>query len=58
LLAVAAVAALPVTPTYLAKFDVAAQIGLKGLCAAIIGDFNQTCGAPVGRSSGMQTRSR
>src|SRR5882672_4859223 len=40
----AAVAALLVTPTYLAKFDMGDTIGLKAFYAAIIGGFNQTRG--------------
>ncbi len=44
----AAVTALLVTPTYLAKFDMGDSIGLKAFFAAIIGGFNQTRGALVG----------
>jgi branched-chain amino acid transport system permease protein len=44
----AAVAALLVTPTYLAKFDMGESIGLKAFYAAIIGGFNQTRGALLG----------
>jgi branched-chain amino acid transport system permease protein len=44
----AAVAALLVTPTYLAKFDMGDTIGLKAFYAAIIGGFNQTRGALLG----------
>jgi branched-chain amino acid transport system permease protein len=44
----AAVAALLVTPTYLAKFDMGDTIGLKAFYAAIIGGFNQTRGAMLG----------
>ena len=44
----AAVAALLVTPTYLAKFDMGDSIGLKAFFAAIIGGFNQTRGALLG----------
>jgi branched-chain amino acid transport system permease protein len=44
----AAVAALLVTPTYLAKFDMGDSIGLKAFYAAIIGGFNQTRGALLG----------
>ena len=44
----AVVAALLVTPTYLAKFDMGDSIGLKAFLAAIIGGFNQTRGALVG----------
>lgn len=46
--ALAAVAALLITPTYLAKFDMGDTIGLKAFYAAIIGGFNQTRGALVG----------
>jgi branched-chain amino acid transport system permease protein len=46
--ALAAVAALLVTPTYLAKFDMGDSIGLKAFYAAIIGGFNQTRGALLG----------
>jgi branched-chain amino acid transport system permease protein len=42
------VAALLVTPTYLAKFDMGESIGLKAFYAAIIGGFNQTRGALLG----------
>jgi branched-chain amino acid transport system permease protein len=44
----AALAALLVTPTYLAKFDMGDVIGLKAFYAAIIGGFNQTRGALLG----------
>lgn len=44
----AATAALLVTPTYLAKFDMGDSIGLKAFYAAIIGGFNQTRGALLG----------
>jgi len=44
----AAVAAILVTPTYLAKFDMGDTIGLKAFYAAIIGGFNQTRGALLG----------
>ena len=44
----AAVTALLVTPTYLAKFDMGDVIGLKAFYAAIIGGFNQTRGALLG----------
>jgi len=44
----AAVAALLVTPAYLAKFDMGDSIGLKAFFAAIIGGFNQTRGALLG----------
>jgi branched-chain amino acid transport system permease protein len=44
----ATVAALLVTPTYLAKFDMGDSIGLKAFFAAIIGGFNQTRGALLG----------
>lgn len=46
--ALAAVAALLVTPTYLAKFDMGDSIGQKAFFAAIIGGFNQTRGALLG----------
>jgi branched-chain amino acid transport system permease protein len=41
-------AALLVTPSYLAKFDMGDSIGLKAFYAAIIGGFNQTRGALLG----------
>jgi branched-chain amino acid transport system permease protein len=44
----AVVAALLVTPTYLAKFDMGESIGIKAFYAAIIGGFNQTRGALLG----------
>jgi len=44
----AVIAALLVTPTYLAKFDMGDSIGQKAFFAAIIGGFNQTRGALVG----------
>jgi branched-chain amino acid transport system permease protein len=44
----AAVAALLVTPAYLAKFDMGEALGLKAFLAAIIGGFNQTRGALLG----------
>ena len=44
----AVVAALLVTPTYLAKFDMGDSIGHKAFFAAIIGGFNQTRGALLG----------
>jgi branched-chain amino acid transport system permease protein len=44
----AVVAALLVTPAYLAKFDMGDSIGLKAFLAAIIGGFNQTRGALLG----------
>jgi branched-chain amino acid transport system permease protein len=44
----AVVAAVLVTPTYLAKFDMGDSIGLKAFYAAIIGGFNQTRGALLG----------
>jgi branched-chain amino acid transport system permease protein len=44
----ATVAAVLVTPTYLAKFDMGDTIGLKAFYAAIIGGFNQTRGALLG----------
>ena len=46
--ALATVAALLVTPAYLAKFDMGDSIGLKAFFAAIIGGFNQTRGALLG----------
>jgi len=44
----AGVAALLITPTYLAKFDMGDSIGQKAFFAAIIGGFNQTRGALLG----------
>jgi branched-chain amino acid transport system permease protein len=44
----AAVAAMLVTPAYLAKFDMGDSIGQKAFFAAIIGGFNQTRGALLG----------
>src|SRR5690348_14480846 len=44
----AVVAALLITPTYLAKFDMGDSIGPKAFFAAIIGGFNQTRGALLG----------
>ena len=44
----AGVAALLVTPTYLAKFDMGDSLGHKAFFAAIIGGFNQTRGALLG----------
>jgi len=44
----ATIAALLVTPTYLAKFDMGDSIGQKAFYAAIIGGFNQTRGALLG----------
>jgi branched-chain amino acid transport system permease protein len=44
----AVVAALLVTPMYLAKFDMGDSIGQKAFFAAIIGGFNQTRGALLG----------
>ncbi len=44
----AVVAALLVTPTYLAKFDMGDSIGQKAFFAAIIGGFNQSRGALLG----------
>jgi branched-chain amino acid transport system permease protein len=44
----AVVAALLVTPAYLAKFDMGDSIGQKAFFAAIIGGFNQTRGALLG----------
>jgi len=46
--ALASVAALLVTPIYLAKFDLGGPLGLKAFCAAIIGGFNQMQGALAG----------
>ncbi len=44
----ACVAALLVTPTYLAKFDMGESLGTKAFFAAIIGGFNNTRGALLG----------
>ena len=44
----AVVAAILITPTYLAKFDMGDAIGQKAFFAAIIGGFNQTRGALLG----------
>ena len=44
----AAAAALLVTPTYLAKFDMGASLGTKAFFAAIIGGFNNSRGALLG----------
>jgi branched-chain amino acid transport system permease protein len=44
----AVVAALLITSTYLAKFDMGDSIGQKAFFAAIIGGFNQTRGALLG----------
>jgi len=46
--ALAAVAALLVTPAYLAKFDMGDSLGTKAFFAAIIGGFNQVQGALLG----------
>jgi branched-chain amino acid transport system permease protein len=46
--ALATVAALLVTPAYLAKFDMGDSLGVKAFFAAIIGGFNQTRGALLG----------
>ena len=46
--ALAAVAALLVTPSYLAKFDMGDSLGMKAFFAAIIGGFNQVQGAMLG----------
>lgn len=46
--ALAAAAALLVTPTYLAKFDIGEGLGTKAFFAAIIGGFNNTGGALLG----------
>ncbi len=44
----AVIAALLITPSYLAKFDMGDSIGQKAFFAAIIGGFNQTRGALLG----------
>jgi branched-chain amino acid transport system permease protein len=44
----AVVAALLVTPTYLAKFDMGESLGTKAFFAAIIGGFNNSRGALLG----------
>ncbi len=44
----AVAAALLVTPTYLAKFDMGESLGTKAFFAAIIGGFNNSRGALVG----------
>ncbi|MGE0798557.1 MAG: branched-chain amino acid ABC transporter permease [Lautropia sp.] len=44
----ACAAALLVTPTYLAKFDIGEGLGTKAFFAAIIGGFNNSRGAIVG----------
>ena len=44
----AAVTAILITPSYLAKFDMGDSIGQKAFFAAIIGGFNQTRGALLG----------
>ena len=44
----AAVAALLITPVYLAKFDMGDALGLKAFYAAIIGGFNNSRGALLG----------
>jgi branched-chain amino acid transport system permease protein len=44
----ACAAALLVTPTYLAKFDMGVSLGTKAFFAAIIGGFNNTRGALLG----------
>jgi branched-chain amino acid transport system permease protein len=44
----AAAAAILVTPTYLAKFDMGASLGNKAFFAAIIGGFNNSRGAVLG----------
>ncbi|MEJ8810260.1 branched-chain amino acid ABC transporter permease [Variovorax ureilyticus] len=46
--ALAVAAALLVTPTYLAKFDMGESLGSKAFFAAIIGGFNNSRGALVG----------
>lgn len=42
-------AALLVTPTYLAKFDMGESLGTKAFFAAIIGGFNNSAGGAAGR---------
>jgi len=44
----AAAAAILVTPTYLAKFDMGSSLGTKAFFAAIIGGFNNSRGALLG----------
>jgi branched-chain amino acid transport system permease protein len=44
----ACAAALLVTPTYLAKFDMGESLGTKAFFAAIIGGFNNSSGALLG----------
>jgi len=44
----ACVAALLVTPTYLAKFDMGESLGTKAFFAAVIGGFNNSRGAILG----------
>ena len=44
----ACAAALLVTPTYLAKFDMGESLGTKAFFAAIIGGFNNSRGALLG----------
>jgi branched-chain amino acid transport system permease protein len=46
--ALACAAALLVTPTYLAKFDMGEPLGMKAFFAAIIGGFNNSRGPIVG----------
>lgn len=46
--ALASVAALLVTPIYLAKFDMGVSLGLKAFLAAIIGGFSNSRGALLG----------
>jgi branched-chain amino acid transport system permease protein len=46
--ALAVAAALLVTPTYLAKFDMGEGLGTKAFFAAIIGGFNNSRGALLG----------
>ncbi len=46
--ALACAAALLVTPTYLAKFDMGESLGMKAFFAAIIGGFNNSRGALLG----------
>jgi branched-chain amino acid transport system permease protein len=44
----ACTAALLITPTYLAKFDMGESLGIKAFFAAIIGGFNDSRGALLG----------
>src|SRR5690242_20473243 len=45
---VACAAALLITPTYLAKFDMGESLGIKAFFAAVIGGFNNARGALLG----------